>query len=212
MDKNKLIENPAIHAGEKFGALFVQDEYMDRWGENASYCTTSQFAVLDRGFVKHCGPTAVTNVLLTVLKERGQIFPENEVFLRVADLGMKKRIYWNTDFMKMFGGTFDHKAGSYIKAALKEFDIENVTVNRGKRATEKNFIKCLNDGGMAYLELRFDKPYGSHHVVCYGYSYVKNEQTGQRKLYLKIADGWSHNPRYMESTDMMLNSFIPVFS
>ena len=53
MDKNKLIENPAIHAGEKFGALFVQDEYMDRWGENASYCTTSQFAVLDRGFVKH---------------------------------------------------------------------------------------------------------------------------------------------------------------
>ena len=177
MDKNKLIENPALHAGEKFGALFVQDEYMDRWGENASYCTTSQFAVLDRGFVKHCGPTAVTNVLLTVLKERGQTFPENEVFLRVADLGMKKRIYWNTDFMKMVGGTFDHKAGSYIKAALKEFDIENVTVNRGKRATEKNFIKCLNDGGMAYLELRFDKPYGSHHVVCYGYSYVKNEQT-----------------------------------
>ncbi len=209
-DKNALIENPAVHAGEKFNTLFVQDEYMDKWGDDASYCTTSQFASLDRGYVKHCGPTAVTNVLISFFNKRGQSFPENEIFLRVADLGMKKRIYWNTDFMKMFGGTFDHKARSYIKAALKEFDLDGITVMRGRRATEKNFMKCLKEGGLAYLELRFDKPYGSHHVVCYGYSFVKSPETGQRRMYLKIADGWSHTPRYMESKDMMLNSFVPV--
>ena len=32
-----------------------------------SYCTTGEFAGLGRGYQKHCGPTAVTNLLLTLL-------------------------------------------------------------------------------------------------------------------------------------------------
>lgn len=219
MEKETVIENPVSHASGKYNKLFVQDDYLDLWGEDASYCTTGQFAGLGRGFVKHCGPTAVTNVLITFMNRafaegRSAEKPDNgmksDIFLKVSEIGSRKGIYWNTDFMKMFGGTFDTFTKVLLRSGLREFGLSDIQAMRRRRATEKNFKKCLEAGCICYLQLRFDKPYGSHHVVCYGYSYVKCEESGKRYMYLKIADGWSTTPRYMEASDMMLNMFIPV--
>ena len=219
MEKESVIENPVTHAAGKYNKLFVQDDYLDMWGDYASYCTTGQFAGLRNGYVKHCGPTAVTNVVVSLLNRAyseglTEVKPDDdmksEIFLRVSDVGSRKGIYWNTDFMKMFGGTFDTLTKLLLKSGLKEYGLGYVNVMRRRRATEKNFKKCLDDGCICYLQLRFDKPYGSHHVVCYGYSYVRCEENGKKYMYLKIADGWSSTPRYMESSDMMLNMFIPV--
>lgn len=219
MAKEEVIENPVSHAMGKYDRLFVQDDYLDMWGDLGSYCTTGQFANLKDGFVKHCGPTAVTNVIITFLNKafaEGRI-PEKpdgkfieEVFLKVTETGIRKGIYWNTDFLKMFGGTFDTFTKVFLRSCFKEFGLVDVKTFLRRRATEKNFKKCLENGNICYLQLRFDKPYGSHHVVCYGYSYVRCEDTGKRYMYLKIADGWSCVPRYMEASDMMLNMFIPV--
>ena len=219
MAKEEVIENPVIHATGKYDRLFVQDEYLDMWGDDASYCTTGQFAKLKGGFVKHCGPTAVTNVIITLLNRsyaegKTDIKPDNvyieDVFLKVSETGIRKGIYWNTDFMKMFGGTFDTFTKVLLKSCFREFGLDDVQTFIRRRATEKNFRKCLENGSICYLQLRFDRPYGSHHVVCYGYSYVRCEITGKKYMYLKIADGWSTTPRYMEASDMMLNVFIPV--
>ena len=217
--KESIIENPVSHAAQKYGKLFVQDEDVDKWSEDGAYCTTGQFARLSGGFVKHCGPTAVTNVIVSFMNRAFSLGladkkPEpkdiEEIFLQVAGIGTDKKIYWNTDFMKMFGGTFDHLTKSYLKNCLMCFGLVNVVPGRMRRATRKNFLSELDKGNIAYLQLRFDKPYGSHHVVCYGYSFVKAADSDERHLYLKIADGWSHTPRYMEESDMMLNSFIGI--
>ncbi len=219
MSKEGVIENPVSHASKKHDSLFVQDEYLDIWGKDASYLTTGQFAALGKGFVKHCGPTAVTNVIITFLNRafsegKTVLKPDDEfireAFLKVSETGRRKGIYWNTDFLKMFGGTFDTFTKVFLKSCFKEFGLDDVKTLVRRRATEKNFKKCLESGSICYLQLRFDKPYGSHHVVCYGYSYVRDEETGRRYMYLKIADGWSTVPRYMEASDMMLNMFIPV--
>lgn len=221
MGKEEVIENPMVHAAKKYDTLFVQDDYLDMWGDDGSYCTTGQFARLKNGFVKHCGPTAVTNVIITLLNKSfssglrdvkpGKEFID-DVFLKVSETGIRKGVYWNTDFLKMFGGTFDTFTKVFLKSCFREFGLENAIALRRRKANEKNFKKCLEDGNICYLQLRFDKPYGSHHVVCYGYSYLRAEDTGKRYMYLKIADGWASRPRYMEASDMMLNMFIPISS
>ncbi len=219
MQKEEVIENPVSHAVSKYGGLFLQDDYLDKWGEQASYCTTGQFANLGKGYVKHCGPTAVTNVIISFLNRefdecRISQKPDREyfekVFLKVSEIGIQKKIYWNTDFLKMFGGTFDTFTSIFLKNCFKEYGLDSIKILRRRRATEKNFKKCLDNGSICYLQLRFDKPYGSHHVVCYGYSYVLCNETGKRYMYLKIADGWASRPRFMEASDMMLNMFIPL--
>lgn len=53
-----------------------------------SYCTTAQFAKRDRAYHKHCGPTAITNLVLTLRPELAK--EALRVFDEVAALGRSR--------------------------------------------------------------------------------------------------------------------------
>ena len=164
----------------------------NRLGE--SYCTTGQFGRLDRLYRRNCGPTAMTNLVLTLREKRGETLREapSELFRRIARLGRRRAVYWNIDVFGLWGGTSDLLAGAYLRAALRLCGLEDVRVRRRARLTEKRLDAALARGSLLYVELRRHPRYGDHHLLCYGTE--TRAAGGRREKLLRLADGWAAEP------------------
>lgn len=120
-----LIADPLLHAEKKWHIPFHETERVSIWEPFAAYCVTRQFARLDDGYVRHCGPTAITNLLLTLHRRYGFLSsPEPaDVFRLVCRIGRKNLAYWNTDVLRHFGGTYDWLTGRYIRECFRYFGV-----------------------------------------------------------------------------------------
>nr|WP_027870731.1 hypothetical protein [[Eubacterium] cellulosolvens] len=137
--RQSVIADPMDDAGKKYGLPFEEVRRVNPWERWMSHATTGQFASLKGGFVRHCGPTAITNIITTLnkryhylVKESGQrrepapsgYFPSQaEIFEKVSELGIRKRFYWNMDVLKRFGGTYDLLTGFYLKNCFRYYGI-----------------------------------------------------------------------------------------
>ena len=147
---------------------------------NYSYRTTGQFEKQRRGYKRHCSPTAITNLVLTLRPELNA----DEVFRRVVRIGSRHLIYWNMDLMHRFGGTSDFFTGAYIRMALKEFGIFDRAVWFGGLVKPKKAAAAFRRGSILLLAMHGHPKYKSHHVLCYG-GEIKDGVPC-----LVIADGW----------------------
>ncbi len=180
----------------------------DRLGE--SYCTTGQFGRLDRPYRRNCGPTAMTNLVLTLRERRGETRRETppEIFRAIARLGRRRAVYWNVDLFGRWGGTSDLLAGAYLRAVLRRFGLENVRVRRRARLTEKRLDAALARGSLLYLELRRHPRYGDHHLLCYGAE--TRVVNGRRETLLRLADGWAAEPVLLPLRGLKRAYFVEV--
>lgn len=156
------------------------------WKGNEYSFTTGQFARLDRAYRRHCGPTAVTNLVYTLARTEGRSIaekPEN-VFRRIAGIGGRHLIYMNADFLKLFGGTSDFLAPFMIRRCLRAYGLNGYSVRGPFPATARRVCKELDSGAILYMEVHRHPVYGNHHMLCYGY----NVRDG--RLFLRMADGW----------------------
>ena len=153
--------------------------------------TTGQFGRLDRVYRRNCGPTAITNLLLTLLARRGETRGEApaELYRRVAALGRKRAFYFNIDLFHRWGGTSDLLSGTYLRAALRQSGVRGARVRRRVRLTQRNLDEALARGSILYVQLRHHPRYGDHHLLCYG-----AEANGEGETMLRLADGWSAQP------------------
>ena len=71
--KKPPVADPLAYAREKYGQDFTEVLRVERWKDEVVSCTTGRFEKLGKGYVRHCGPTAITNLILT-LNHRGQYF------------------------------------------------------------------------------------------------------------------------------------------
>ena len=235
--KQKPVMDPVRDAEERFGISFERKRTVSYWQEEISFCTTGQFARLDSGYRRHCGPTAITNLILTLNRRNGYLDDPvpAEVFSAVSEIGQKRKIYWNTDILGHFGGTYDILTEWYLRASLKYFGIPAARRGgRGEAAASGagavpirwygfpaaiQFIRALDAGKLLFLQLHHHPCYGSHHLLCYGYTIVQssrntdeerevgsgsyrkeneNSPAGRRReIYLLLADGWNRRPRYL---------------
>ena len=151
------------------------------------YCfTTGQFAKIDRSYRRHCGPTAVTNLLFTLARMEGRTLTEKpeEVFRKVAGIGGRRLLYVNTDLFKRFGGTSDLLAPLYIGICLRRYGLDGYRIRGPFPATARRICTELDRGAILYMEVHRHPVYGNHHMLCYGY------QIRDGKLFLRMADGW----------------------
>ena len=164
-------------AKHKGAALYRESEYS---------FTTGQFAKIDRSYRRHCGPTAVTNLLFTLARMEGHPLSDTpeEVFRQVAGIGGRRRLYVNTDLFKRFGGTSDLLAPLFIGICLRKYGISGFKVRGPFPATVKRVCTELDKGAILYMEVHRHPVYGNHHMLCYGY------QVRDGKLMLRMADGW----------------------
>lgn len=161
------------------------------WAPYISRCTTGQFSKLEKGFRNHCGPTAVTNMLLTLQNREPVpalygIAPE-QLFKEVAALGKHILAYYNFSIW-IFGGTTMFLTDLYIRLALRKYGLKNVHVTPhlfgSASAQQKAILSCLDKGSLIYLQLLKDPHYSSHHLLVSGYK--KGAETQ-----LILSDGWS---------------------
>ena len=164
-------------AKHKGAALYTGNEYS---------FTTGQFAKIDRSYRRHCGPTAVTNLLFTLARMEGHPLSDKpeEVFRQVAGIGGRRLLYVNTDLLKRFGGTSDLLAPLFIGICLRKYGISGFKVRGPFPATVKRVCTELDKGAILYMEVHHHPVYGNHHMLCYGY------RIADGRLMLRIADGW----------------------
>lgn len=246
------IRDPLRHAEGTYNRPFYEKERVSVWEPFASYCTTGQFARLDGGYVRHCGPTALTNLLLTVNRRYGYLrTPADEsvpaaepapadVFRTVCRIGRNILAYWNTDFLRHFGGTYDWLTGRYIRECFRYFGVpcdtlsDGIFLGIGKAAREgaltensrlragalkvtghvgtdsRRLAEELRKGKILYLQLHWHPSYGDHHALCYGCRILADEEGKTQLLYLLVADGWNAAPRYVEASAMLLRHYYAV--
>ncbi len=129
-----------------------------------SFRSTGEFG---RGFYKnHCGPTAITNLIVTARQfQRGQTLSTDEVrdiFENVASLGRHRLIY-NRRY-----GTTDFFLWFYVKAAFKKLGAD-MLLRPVMRHTlsASNARKILSKGSFLLIELFGHPKYGWHQMVVY---------------------------------------------
>ena len=196
--KESPVSDPIKDAAEQAGVGFVRKKTVAPWQEEITFCTTAQFASLDKGYRRHCGPTAITNLILTLNRRYGYIADPipSEIFLTVSHIGQKLHIYWNAEVLGHFGGTYDSLTEAYMRLCLRRFQIP-LRPRWHPFPSEIQFIRALDAGKLLYLQLHRHPCYGSHHLLCYGYTTLHSEDRKQREIYLLLADGWSRRPRYL---------------
>ena len=157
--------------------------------------STGRFARLDKGYDKHCSPVAITNLITDIHPE----LPGQEVFLKVADIGIRNHYYWNIK-ARFFGGTFDILTGAYLKKALKEFHINNYRVLGPFISTPEKIEYYLRRGDYVLLQMHFHPKYGFHHVLLCG---MRNGR------YLTM-DGWRERIVLLDKKDLRKSGFYAV--
>ena len=196
--KESPVTDPVKDAAERSGNMFERRKTSASWQKEITFCTTGQFSRLEKGYHRHCGPTAVTNLILTLNRRYGYMADPvpSDIFLTVSRIGQKMLIYWNTDVLGRFGGTYDPLTEVYIRACLRHFNIP-ARLRWHPFPSETQFIRALDQGKLLYLQLFMHPCYGTHHLLCYGYTMVHSEDRKQREIYLLLADGWSRRTRYL---------------
>lgn len=184
-----------------------------------SYCTTGEFARLDGGkYHRHCGPTAVTNLIRTLLIEKAirdkkkiqadqaaEAEDPDRIFRQVARTGRKYLAYWNTDLFGHFGGTSDFLVPLYLRRCLDENGLDRIRLRGPFPAVRRAMGKALREGAILYLELHFHPKYGNHHLLVYGYA-----RDSRGRLCWKTADGWRQAPVYLPAEEIRFGMFMAI--
>ena len=216
MNKQKYhITDPLTHAQEQTGKPWSVLKSCTQWESFGVFETTSAFAELDGGYKRHCGPTAITNLLLTMEKKEPfrtrKRLRAARVFSRIAKLGKNRLYYINADLLRFYGGTFNIATKAYVKRAGTLYHRSDLTVKGPYPAWRKFLMPSLDKGNILYTELVLHPLYGNHHLLTYGYRLLQAED-GKQRLYLLCADGWNTQPKYLFERDLMLSKFYAVTS
>lgn len=114
----------------------------------------------------HCGPTAITNLIISTLQaERGAMLPEEEcrnLFDVVASLG-RRRLFYNFRF-----GTTDLLLPFFIRSAFRRFGVKSLKPGRRHFISPKKIRCALAKGSFAYMEVFSHPSYGWHQWLIYG--------------------------------------------
>ena len=210
---DSVITNMYSHASTWYGGTYSIYDYQNKWENYISLHSTSEFSNLGTGYVNHCGPTAITNMLIMYgnrfnvnsIKNAGGA---NNIFLNVASIGTANLYYVNTNILGM-GGTYDTLANNYIKACFNSYG-ETVTCTTRFWLTYTTVEASLRTDHLMYLTLNGHDCYGNHHLVGYVYYRLFNSTYTQSAIYVKVADGWSSSPRYLDMQSLSTDRFWEV--
>ena len=229
--RKPTVKDPVLDAEARYGTPFVVSKTVSPWEDEIARHTTLEFAHLGKGFKRHCGPTAITNLILTLDRRYGYLEPSatpQSVFTDVSAIGRKKGIYWNTDVLHHAGGTYDVLTGLYITSSLKHFGIplkkgdeagetegpekgpHGIRIGSSYFASKRKALRLLDEGKLLYLQLSYHPIYGNHHLLACGYTILHSADGLKREGYLILADGWSARPRYLRLSGLGIWHYLEV--
>jgi len=182
------------------GAGYKNYEYKSLESHCPHY-TMAQFSDPYKPQIGNCAPTAITN-LITMRANIGGIsrvknmYPD-EIFSLAVNYGHDKGYY-----DKYNGGASPFTLDTFIKGTFNECGI-TVTVSSDSKVTYDKIKTEINANRPFYLSINYGYGFAyakdaSHGVAVYAYTRFKNSSNNGVKSFIKIADGWSNQGRYMD--------------
>ena len=213
MSKLQPIADPSAHTAALTGCPASEVRRMEPWRGHAAFHTTGEFSRRDdRVYHKHCGPTAFTNLICTLRSRLGMEPVEpTAVFDRCAAIGRRRLLYWNIrDDVPVLGGTSYLLLRPYVSACLRDFGLGDARLTWRLQARPERMARELEQGKLLVLGMTRHRCYGSHLVMACGTVYVAAADGSAPRLYLLVADGWSHRPRYIAADTLRLCGYAAV--
>lgn len=205
-----VITDPYAHANATYAGPFNYYEHINKWDSSSSPLTLINMSRFN--CKNHCGPTAITNMLkmygdrFNISSIKGDTV--DELFGSVLWIGNAK-YYFNADISigddLVLGGTVNAWAGAYIKECFKEYGLTATCTK--KTISYSNIKTSLSNDHLLYLMATGHPTYGNHAMACYAYTRLVSSTTGLYKTYLKVADGWSTRPRYVDLATMTSDEY-----
>lgn len=189
------ISDPIVNANLNYNGPFVANDWENNWEDDVMFYTTSDFKNLGSGYNNHCGPTAITNMLIAYGNRKNTMSilstNTNNIFVSVAELGLESLYYSQST------GTSGSYADDYI---IDSFDLYGVDISVLGRysITYTNVKNSFEDNNLLYITLNNDDTYGDHAVVGYAYTRLRSQTDGSYVTYVKIADGHNDAARYID--------------
>ena len=167
--------------------------------KGCSFHSTAEFG---RDYYRnHCGPTAITNLIITDRQRRlGKelsLEEAREIFETVASMGRHRLIY-NRRY-----GTTDLLLWFYVKAAFKKLGTGTLRPAMRHTLSASNARRILSRGSFMLVELFGHPKYGWHQMVIYG--------TDENGLFI-TADGFSASPVLLNDKEIGRGLFLEIAS
>lgn len=165
----------------------------------------------------NCGPTAVTNLIETagnyynINSIKGKNI--NTIYSNIESIGVENN-WFGLDYIDENGnpvyGTFWVYMDDYIDAALDSYGVSHQNVNTltSSSLSYSTIKQKIDTNQLCILGVVGHDTYGYHFVYPYAYTRFKSSQTGYYKSFLKVADGWSSNGRYIDMSTIISTSGI----
>ena len=212
MRKLQPIVDPAAHAAALTGYPCTVLQRTEPWRREAVFHTTGEFARTEgRTYHKHCGPTAMTNMICTLRRRLGMEPPKAAaVFDRCAAIGRRGLTYWNIRDRIPAGGTSYLLLRPYAAACLRAFGLGSARLTWRVQAKPEQMARELERGKLLLLAMTRHGCYGSHLVMACGTVRVAVAGRSAPRLYFAVADGWSPRPRYIAADTLRLCGYAAV--
>lgn len=209
------IEDPLDYIDKVYGggAYNSAYEWKNVLGNYTNHRVMDSFSSVYPNF--NCGPTALTNLIETAgnyynissIKNKSI----NTIYSNIESIGVSHD-WFGLDYVDEYGnpvyGTFWVYMDDYIDATLDSYGVSHQNANTVKSSSlSYNVIKNKIDANhFCILGVVDHDVYTSHFVYPYAYTRFKNSQTGYYKSFLKVADGWSSNGRYIDMSTIISTS------
>lgn len=194
------ISDPYIHAQNIYGGTWTCYEFSNNWESYVNFAMTSDFS----GYVNHCGPTAITNLMKMYGKKYGSSInsaSSADVFNQVMAANSSAVLpYYISSFLGMdgTGGTSNARADGFIKDSFARYNVK-VTIYGRYPCSYDNIKNALTSSNrLLYVMLAGHSYYGNHAVVAYAYARLYNASNSLYKSYVKIVDGLARSARYLD--------------
>ena len=162
-----------------------------------SFRSTAEFA--RNKYRNHCGPTAITNLLITLAQARdGRLVDSEEaveIFDRVASFGRRLLVY-NIRF-----GTTDLLLGLFARLVFFRLSKGSIRVGFRHFLNKKSLNRTIGRGNFALLELFGHPLYGWHQMLIYGM-----DESGD---YI-ACDGIADHPVHIPPADIGRGLFLEI--
>lgn len=189
------IVDPFEYANEYYAGPFVAHDYVNEWEGKVA------FFIMDTaepyGYYNHCGPTAITNMVLSYAKKypgKVSLPSDLSVFLTTAQIGINYNYYTNIN--NDYGGTNYEKAGIYAQKVFNHYSI-NANVSSKLPSTYSNIKSNLGNGSLLLVNLVNHSTYGNHFVMGFACNRMVSQSTGYYLSFIKVSDGWNTSARYV---------------
>lgn len=190
-----LIDDPFEYANENYAGPFEHDESNPYFNNICTYWTTSDYPLGE----ENCGPTAITNLLRMVGEIKNNAYVKSksdaEIYTDVVSIGT------NNGYYDVDEGTYRSSLNQYLRVCFANYGMSS-TVSSYTGVTYERAKTEIDNHRPFYISLINHTNYGNHGVAALAYTRLQSSSTGYYKSFVKIADGWLSDGRYLDIADI----------